>query len=647
MKTLSAVSSGQHKLFSAGGFISFSTAFAIGYSQRLFEPFTNEFYSLLQIAIYLICFSAGALIQPHRKSSKIAFEQLAFTVFINLLVCFLLTRSVKYCAALPVLLLISGRITGLLKKQVLSQRHFSLVCFGSAAAGILFFYLLNSRIPPAVMDHLFLGILLASALIPVWLIRHLAVSNWIRTLLAAGWLLIPLQYILLPAVRYYPGNESVLSTGITEHTAETEIKPAAVIQAQLQPNRKNLKILLIGDSLSMIQQLSNSPLTRKLSSLSISAGMDLYRRLNAEADDFDLIVLQLPLPQSLYAERFYSIHFYQILKNHLTDDGVLAVHLPEELLSYRKNYLNELYGSTGSILGKVFSQVKPSCADPLVLLCGGTNLTNSPVELNSRAEKLLSDSNILPEKAFLMSTDEEQMEQERFFRAEIFRSGGQDGRMSTLLWNAVRNHPLLNRTVLGEIVDHLHEQLLFLLALFAISGLVLRYFFSGGTVNKKHWMTWENGIYTGLTFILFLIPYQQYTGRLSRDWMLLTGFFLFSGSCGLLSAAGKQHSALLLKLLLGPTLLLPLCGFAFLRGYSPEPLVFYGAIGYIGFTAGAVYGAIRSEISLIPAGLAAGLLLGILLFWLPGGTFFAMTLAVLTRIPPVSSENLKKQFDKS
>lgn len=645
MKTLSAVSSGQHKLFAAGWAISFSTAFAIGCSQRLFEPFTNEFYSLLQIAVYLVCFSAGALVQPHRKSSKTVFEQLTFTVFINLLVCFLLTRSVKYCAALPVLLLISGRITGQLKKHVLSQRHFSLACFGGAAAGLLLFYLLNNRIPTAVMDHIFLGILLVPVLIPVWLIRHLAVSGWIRLLLTAGWLLIPVQYILLPAVRYYPGNGS--SEVISERAAETEIKPAAVIQAQLQPNRKNLKILLIGDSVSMIQLLSSSPLTRKLSSHSIAAGTDLYRRLNAESDDFDLIVLQLPLPLSLYAERLYSIHFYQILKDHLADDGVLAVLLPEELLSYQKNYLNELYGSTGTILGKVFPQVKPSCADPLVLLCGGTELTNSPVELNSRAEKLLSNSSYLPEKAFLMSTDEEQIEQERFFRAEIFRSGGQDGRMSTQLWNAVRNHPLLNRTVLGEIVDHLREQLLLLLALFAASGIVLRYFFSGGTVNKKHWMTWENGIYTGLTVILFLIPYQQYTGRLSRDWALLTGFFLFAGSCGLLAAAGERHSALLLKLLLGLTLLLPLCGFAFMQGYSPEPLVFYAALGYIGFTSGAVYGAIRGEISMIPAGLAAGLLLGILLFWLPGGTVFAMILAVLTRIPPVSSENLKKQFDKS
>ena len=155
-------------------------------------------------------------------------------------------------------------------------------------------------------------------------------------------------------------------------------------------------------------------------------------------------------------------------------------------------------------------------------------------------------------------------------------------------------------------------------------------------------MTWENGIYTGLVVILFLIPYQQYTGRLSRDWILLIGFLLLAGACGMLFSAPAHRFPLLMKLLLGLTLLLPLCGFAFLQGCSPEPLIFYAAMGYTGLTAGAVYADIRAEIPIIPAGLAAGLILGIILFWLPGGIFFAMILAVLARIPPVSSEFLRK-----
>ncbi len=642
MKALSAVSAGQQKIIAAGWLVSFSIAFLLGSDSHLFEPFSNEFYSLLLIALYLSCFSFGALMQPKRKNPHAVSEQLCFGVLIDLLVWYLLRRPDWTAFTMPLLFLSAGRITGHLRNRAISSRHLSISCIGGAAAGMLAFFLLNNRISPPVMSGLFLGALLPPILIPCWQIGHLKTSNWIKALLILIWLLIPAQYLKSSAVCRDFCPSAVSSDGGKEIT----VKPAAVIQALLQPDRNNLKILLIGDDGAMIRLLNN-PLTRKLSSLSMNTGTDIYRKLNAEADDFDLIVLQLPMPRSLYAERLYSVRFCQLLKDHLTDNGVLAVWLPEELLSCRKNYLSELYGSAGAVLSQVFPQVKPACSDSMVLLCGGSSLTNSPAALNARAERLLADTNLLPEKAFLMSTEEEQKENERFFRAEIFRSGGQDSKMCSLLWNAIRNQPLLDRTMLGGLMDQLRSRLLFLFAILVAALAVLRYFCSGGIRSKRVWMTWENGIYTGLTAMLFLIPYQQYTGRLSRDWVLLTGFFLLSGFCGSLLSLRRHQSPLPVKLLAGLTLLLPLCGLAFLNGYSPEPLVFYAVIGCIGFTAGAIIGDIRADIPLIPAGLAVGLLLGILLFWLPGGTFFAMILAILTRIPPASSENLQKQFDKS
>lgn len=642
MNTLSAVSAGRQKVFAVGWLISFTTAFLFGFSSHLFKPFSNEFYSILQIALYLFCFSAAALLQPGRKHPMVIPEELLFAVLANLLVYFLLNRPDWSGFTMPLLFLFAGRITGHLNNRVISSRHFGLFCIGGAAAGMLVFYLLNNLIPPHIMGYLFLAALLPVILIPCGQIVCLKSSLWFKTLLAIIWLLIPAQYLRKAEVRHdFPPG-----TVVSEDEKDTEIKPAAVIQAQLQPNRKNLKILLIGDSKPMIRLLSN-PLTRKLSNLSMTSGADIYRKLNAEADDFDLIVLLLPMPRSLYAERLYSVRFCQLLKDHLVEDGVLAVWFPDELLSYSKYYLNDLYGSAGTVFCKVFPQVKPACSDSLVLLCGGGNLTNSPTQLNERAENLLCDTGLLPEKAFLMSTEQEQLENERFFRSEMFRSGGQDAGMCSLLWNAVRNHPFLDRTILGRLMTQLRSWLLFLLAILAAALAVLRYFFSGGTPSKRIWMTWENGIYTGLVVILFLIPCQQYTGRLSRDWILFSGWFLLAAFCGRLLSFWRQQSPLLLKLLLVLSLLLPLWALAFLRGYAPEPLFFYAVTGFTGFSAGAVNGNIRAAVPLIPASIAAGLILGILLFWLPGGIIFALILAILTRIPPASSENLQKQFDKS
>ena len=641
---MSAVSAGRQKIIAAGWLISFCSAFLLGSGRHLFEPFSNEFFSILQIALYLVCFSAAAFFQPGRKHRMVILEQLLFAVLVNLLVYLLLKRADWSDFSLPLLFLFAGRITGHLSSRVISSRHFGLFCVGGAAAGMLVFYLLNNRISPQIMSYLILAAMLPIILVPCWQIGYLRSSHWFKFLLIVVWLLIPAQYLTKAEIRHEflttpPAAES-------EEDKDAEIKPAAVIQAQLQPNRNNLKILLIGDSKLMIHLLNNQ-LTRKLSNISLATGTDIYRKLNAEADDFDLIVLQLPIPQSLYAERLYSVRFCQLLKDHLTEDGVLAVWLPDELLSYRKNYLSDLYGNAGTVLCKVFPQVKPACSDSLVLLCGGSNLTNSPEELDARAEKFLGDANLLPEKAFLMSTREEQLEKERFFRSEMFRSGGQDSRMCSLLWNAIRNHPLLDRTVLGGLMDMLRNGLLFLLIILAAALVILRYFFSGGTPVKRSWLTWENGIYTGLVVILFLIPCQQYTGRLSRDWILLTGWFLLSGFCGRLFSLGRNHSPVLEKLLLGMSLLLPMCALAFLQGYAPGPLIFYAVVGCTGFTAGVINGNIGARTPLIPAGIAVGLFLGILLFWLPGGIIFAMILAILTRIPPVSSENLQKQFDKS
>ena len=76
MKALSAVSAGQQKIIAAGWLISFSIAFLLGSGRHLFEPFSNEFYSLLRIALYLFCFSLGARMQLKRKSHHAVSEQL-------------------------------------------------------------------------------------------------------------------------------------------------------------------------------------------------------------------------------------------------------------------------------------------------------------------------------------------------------------------------------------------------------------------------------------------------------------------------------------------------------------------------------------------------------------------------------------------
>ena len=143
MITKSAISAGQQRCIAAGWIVSFSAAFLLGLSRYLFEPLVNEFYSILQIAAYLFCFSLGAIFLPKRKSRHLVSEQILFTLLLNVLVFFLLPRPIRIHCMVPLLFLAAGRITGQLRLKVISPRRFALACTGGAAGGMLLFYLLN------------------------------------------------------------------------------------------------------------------------------------------------------------------------------------------------------------------------------------------------------------------------------------------------------------------------------------------------------------------------------------------------------------------------------------------------------------------------------------------------------------------------
>ena len=146
--------------------------------------------------------------------------------------------------------------------------------------------------------------------------------------------------------------------------------------------------------------------------------------------------------------------------------------------------------------------------------------------------------------------------------------------------------------------------------------------------------------------VMLLIPFQQISGKLHLLGNSLFAVLLFSAFCGLVGFVRKNRSFLLTKLLFGFTLLVPLCALAFLHGYAAELFIFYLLTSYSGYTAGALCGDLRSEISVVMLGFSLGLAIGSICYWLSGGMIFAAILAILMRIPPIAAENLRKQFDK-
>lgn len=639
MKTVSITAPGLRSCNAAGFGVFFALSFLAGFSRFLFLPFRNEFLSFFLIAAFLLFAAIGSSFLPGRKSAFRFHEFLLFILVANVICLTLLRRHAGPAYFAAFFFLTAGRVAGYLRREVLSGTGFTASCLGGAAAGMLACALAMAHWNREILWRPTAALLLLVFLIQIMVISKQRTAVSLKILLILAWVLLPVQFYLLyePAV---PKHKERLNF------SDAELKPALTVQSLLQPNRKDLKVMFIGDSAQVIRQLSDCQLVRKLVAVPLKDGSGLYHKLNVQSEDFDLILIQMPLPDSLYGERFYSVKFCQILKDRLVPDGVLAVWLPDEMLHYRGNQLREFCGAVGAMFVQIFPTVKPADDEPLFLLCGSKNLTTDPEELNRRATELLPDSKAVPRHAFLMNTGEEHLELERNFRLCMLNSGGLECFRGSLLRNSIRSLPGIGRTMPAGLLDQIQGILIYFLAGLTILILLIRYFISGGPDIKQIFLSWENGFYTGLTMLLFLLPFQQYSGRLYRDWMLLAVLLLLSVLVGMSLGGLNRSMPLLLKILPGLSLLLPLCGFAFLHGYAPETPVFYAVTAFIGVTTGLIGRIIRAELAPSIAGVSAGLLLGMLLVWLPYGIIPAVILAILVRIPPASPEKLQKIFDK-
>ncbi|MBO4649107.1 MAG: hypothetical protein J5806_13225 [Lentisphaeria bacterium] len=638
MKTLSAVAASQKKVRLAAFVIACAGVFLFfgcPLEHLLFRPLSNEVVSVLLQSAVLALFALGVLTAPGRKSRWRAGWELLFILGIMLGWIFLKKHSdsgFEFLLLFPCF----GRLIGKLRRQTVRPLVFQLMLLLGAAVGILCTCLLKQNVPGFLRSNLFFaGILIAAA----WVVLRL-IWNERRT----GWLRIPL--ILLWGLLLWRADLDLRAAGRSpKDYAEPELKTAMMVETVLQPNRKDLKILLLSDHPALVRQLSVFPLTRKLVAFSLCDGLDLYRKLNAESDDFDLIVLQLPVPESLSADRLYSSRFFQILKDRLAEDGVLSVWLPEEEF-LPPNRSSELFGRTGADLQKLFPKVIPADSESLILQCGGDIVTNSPLELHDRAGKLLPAAAEMPEGAFLMTDQADVTEREHLFQTVVRRDRNQGAeKLHELLWDSIRSAPALDGG-LGRMLDAFRGKILTAGVILTLLMLVIRYFFSAGTENKRNWLTLENGFFIGSTAVFFLLSYQQATGRLSLDWLLQTALFVMAMICGVLFSRPVRPQ--FRRIVFGLSLLLPVCGWALLSGWHPEPMILYASIASVcgGYTAGMLVRDIRMELSEVLLGISVGMVTTCVLCLVPDGMLLALILALLVRIAPLAAGNLQKSFDK-
>ncbi|UCF61823.1 MAG: fused MFS/spermidine synthase [Anaerolineaceae bacterium] len=96
--------------------------------------------------------------------------------------------------------------------------------------------------------------------------------------------------------------------------------------------------------------------------------------------EYDLVIVNLPYPSSLQLNRYYTLEFFEMVREILSEDGVLVICSPGSL-SYLSEELRDLNNTAYHTLSKVYPHVRPIPGDlTLWLASTSEELTSVPLE---------------------------------------------------------------------------------------------------------------------------------------------------------------------------------------------------------------------------------------------------------------------------
>ncbi len=110
-------------------------------------------------------------------------------------------------------------------------------------------------------------------------------------------------------------------------------------------------------------------------------GRLLVRQLSwTSPHKFDVVIVNLPYPSTLQINRFYTLEFFQLVRDLLSEDGILVMKSPGSL-SYLSDELRDLNNMVYFTLKQVFLHVKPIPGDTTLWLASiGNEINTTAVE---------------------------------------------------------------------------------------------------------------------------------------------------------------------------------------------------------------------------------------------------------------------------
>jgi len=223
----------------------------------------------------------------------------------------------------------------------------------------------------------------------------------------------------------YHGQWVVISQGSTCEALPDKATSGRIAAIALSQKPDAKKILVIGSglglcyeflSLPQIEQVtwthSDSQYAQKVGSflpaqfkisdrrLSCPAG-DIRNQLGGLKNFYDIVIVNLPPATSSVLNRYFTVDFYQQLKNSMSAGGVIAVRVTggENIMGTE---LIDLGASTKQTLEKIFSHLVLTPGDDTWFIASDSeNLTGEPGTLQNRYAKIKNAENILASPALL------------------------------------------------------------------------------------------------------------------------------------------------------------------------------------------------------------------------------------------------------
>lgn len=182
------------------------------------------------------------------------------------------------------------------------------------------------------------------------------------------------------AVTDYEGIKSFYINGLLSFSSHNELAAENIGHFPMLEHPAPKKILLIGGGIEALSEILKYDLTRldcveidpeiiklalkfccqeeilKEKKLKLITNTDGRLFVKMAGDKYDLIILNLPPPQTTLINRFYTVEFFQEAKSILSDDGILAFSLtscPDYISQEQRNFYSCLKAS----LEKVFEEV--------------------------------------------------------------------------------------------------------------------------------------------------------------------------------------------------------------------------------------------------------------------------------------------------